>query len=524
MKTKHGRIYGRFSSLPQERGDSKRRQIEGAKAYAEKNGITVTGTPYFDEGVSGKAEANLEKEFGRLLKEVKSGEIVLCEFLDRIGRQNPFLVGKLIYDLVQQDVTVIAWAEGKEINKENINELSTQFAVFTGSAVSHADNVRKMKRLRETNANALKQGVAGKQSGSLVKYLPQCFKWNFTENKIYLDETAADVIRRIYKLFNDGTGKTTICKILNSENVPTLYKTSVIGTKKPWMEVSIKNILKNESYAGVLNVKGNRITCIPKVVSHAEFDKAQLLLRRYSMRRGKTSGRVNNLFNGLAVCKSCGGTVNVNVCPPRKPGNKTVYMYRCKNARLGVCKDHKMLHADVVEYMFMTFCFMGDTSLVKADTTETLHRIQAAKNKVEKIKAAISNLYDLVENGDTDAKDRVTKRKLELAEAEGELTVLKGQSVEQAALPAAFETVRAEIIDGQKTKVWDNSKLLPKLQDNEIRLKIRANLPAIFEKVVFDPTDRTLEPVPKEGVKLHTFFKDTFKFIRLPRTLGLPPK
>jgi hypothetical protein len=74
--TQFGRIYGRFSSKPQERGDSKRRQIEGAKKYAQKAGITIIGEPFFDEGVSGKAGLNLEKEFGRLLSESKDGDMI----------------------------------------------------------------------------------------------------------------------------------------------------------------------------------------------------------------------------------------------------------------------------------------------------------------------------------------------------------------------------------------------------------------------------------------------------------------
>ena len=37
----------------------------------------IVAKPYFDEAVSGKAGANLEKEFGRLLKEAKEGECML---------------------------------------------------------------------------------------------------------------------------------------------------------------------------------------------------------------------------------------------------------------------------------------------------------------------------------------------------------------------------------------------------------------------------------------------------------------
>ncbi len=100
------RIYGRFSSKPQEKGDSYRQQIEGAKTYAAKHDLNIIGEPYFDEGVSGKAGLNLEKEFGRVLEDSESGDCILVQFLDRIGRQNPFVVGKLLYDTVSKGITV----------------------------------------------------------------------------------------------------------------------------------------------------------------------------------------------------------------------------------------------------------------------------------------------------------------------------------------------------------------------------------------------------------------------------------
>jgi DNA invertase Pin-like site-specific DNA recombinase len=520
MTIQNGRIYGRFSSKPQERGDSKRRQIEGAKAYAAKNGITIVAEPYFDEGVSGKAGLNLEKEFGHLLKDAQEGEAVLCEALDRIGRQNPFIIGKLVYDLVAKGLTVIAWQEGKVINKDNIDTLETQFSVFTGAAVGHADNTRKMKRLKETTTNAFKLGEQGVQSGTLVKYLPQCFTWNEDKKAIELDCVKAATIKRIFTMFNDNIGKTTICQTLNKENVPTLYHhgQQTIGTKKPWMETSIKKILCNESYVGVLHVKGHRITCIPKVVSSETFDKAQLLMQRYSKRAGKTNGRVNNLFNGLSVCKHCGGTVNVSVSPPKKAGNKVCYSYRCKNARLKQCEHHKMLNAATVEYLFCYYFFMGDPEQsLSTNTSELAAKITATQAKIIKLKTAITNLYDMAEFGDAEAKDRIAKRKSEMLEAEQKLIQLKGQTIERANFPAVVATVKKMILDGVATEVWDMKELPAKLANNEIRAKLRANLPSIFEKVVFDTTARTVEGILKEGVKLNTFFRDITKF-QIPRS------
>jgi DNA invertase Pin-like site-specific DNA recombinase len=516
----NGRIYGRFSSKPQERGDSKRRQIDGAKAYAAANGITIVAEPYFDEGVSGKAGLNLEKQFGKLLADAQSGEVVLCEALDRVGRQNPFIIGKLIYDLVNKGLTVIAWQEGKVINKDNIDTLETQFSVFTGAAVGHADNTRKIKRQREANATALKQAENGIQSRNLIKYLPQCFVWNEENKAIELDKIKAEVIKRIFNMYNTGVGKTTICQTLNKDKVPKLYMSDiqVIGKQRPWLETSIKKVLLNESYAGVLHVKGYRLTCIPKVVSRDTFDKAQLLLQRHSLRMGKTNGRVNNLFAGMAVCKHCGGTVNVSVSPAKKEGHKTCYSYRCKNARLKECDHHKMLNADTVEYLFVFYFFMGAPEEYFANSTSGLtQKVEAIQAKILKLRSAIANLYDMVESGDDEAKRRIIERKSEMAEAEQELILLKGHTVELANLPTVMSTVKKMLLDGVSTDVWDMRELSVKLANNEVRKMLRAHLPSIFDKVIFDTTARTVEAVLKDGVILNTFFKDITKF-QIPRS------
>lgn len=511
-KIQQGRIYGRFSSKPQERGDSRRRQIEGARQYAERSGVQIVGEPYFDEAVSGKDGANLEKEFGRLLRESKPGEAVLCEALDRIGRQNPFILGKLVYDLVAKGVTVIAWQEGKVISRDNIDTLETQFSVFTGAAVGHADNVRKMKRLRETTSNAIAQGEKGIQSGTLVKYLPQCFLWDESSKSIKLDTDKAEVIRRIFDMFNSGTGKTTICQKLSADKVPTLYKSGwqIIGTKRPWLETSVTKVLKNESYAGVLIVKNHKITCIPSVVSRETFDKAQLLLQRYSNRSGKTSGRVNNLFNGLSICKHCEGTVNVSVSPAKRPGNKTARFFRCKNARLKQCNHHKMLNVEIVEHLFFMMYFGGSPEHIAADSNQLNVKIDAVNAKIERLTKAINGLYDMAEEGDKEAKDRIAARRIEKAEAEQELVLLKGQTAEQEHLPSMMEEVIKMTVQG-KSVDWTewNIALMDKLADDNIRLRLRSILPSIFEKVIFDTTARTVEGILRKGVRLpNTMIKE----------------
>ena len=518
-----GRIYGRFSSKPQERGDSKRRQIDGARQYAEKNGIQIAGQPYFDEAVSGKAGANLEKEFGRLLKEAKSGEVILCEALDRLGRQNPFILGKLLYDTVQRGITVIAYQEGKTITKENIDNLDTQFSVFTGAAVGHADNKRKIDRLIETTQAAYKLADQGIQSGTLRKYLPECFRWNVTEKKLEYDEVRAAVIRRIFRMYADGMGKTTICQKLNEEDVPTIYtKQQVpIGERKPWMETSIKKILKNESYAGVLVVKGQRFTCIPQIVERDLFDKVQLLLQRHSTRHGKLNGRINNLFAGIGVCKYCGGTINVNVSRTKTAARTQQHFYRCKNARLHMCpQPHKMLNAKVVELSFFGE-YMGGSPETQfgSKNNEIKTQIESTISRIEQTTTAISNLYDMVESGDVEAKRRIGMRQIEKQRLEQELMVLRGSLVETNNLPTLLDEI-AKVMDFPATKDIKKAaelvrqfypKLQAKLSDNAFRKTLVGLLPTIYSKVVFDCINKTMIPILKDGTKMNGIDLKTFE-------------
>jgi DNA invertase Pin-like site-specific DNA recombinase len=515
VKTSYGRIYGRFSSKPQERGDSKRRQIDGARVCAKQKNIEIIAEPYFDEAVSGKDGANLELEFGRLLREAKSGEVILCEALDRLSRQNPFILGKLIYDLVNRGLALITWQDGREISKDNINSLGTQMEVFVSSATGHQENIRRITRVKESISNALALADNGIQTPTLVKYTPKCFKWNSRTQSIVIDDEKAAVVRKIFNLYISGVGQTSICQQLNDAKIATYLSSQRPAFKKSWLETTVKQMLKNEAYAGVLRIKGHTIK-IPSVVSKDVFDKTQLLLQRYANRKGNYSGRVNNLFNGIAVCKHCGGIIDVTMTPSKANPTIITYRYRCNNSRYHYC-DHKIrLNAAVVEHLFFLLYFGGSPEQITMDSKQFAVQIDAVNSKINRLNNAIANLYDMAEAGDTEAKDRITARKIEKAEAEQELVLLKGQSVEQEHLPSMMEevikmTARGKSVDWTE---W-NIALMDKLADNNTRLRLRSILPSIFEKVVFDTTARTVEGILRKGVRLpNTMIKEGP--IRLP--------
>ena len=120
----------------------------------------------------------------------------------------------------------------------------------------------------------------------------------------------------------------------------------------------------------------------------------------------------------------------------------------------------------------------------------------------------------MAEEGDTEAKDRIAKRKEEKAEAEQDLMRFKGQTVEANSVPEVVSAIRYELLGG--ARVYDASQLKAKLADNENRIKLRNSLPVLFEKVVFDTTARTVEGVLKPGIHTGTFLKD-ITVIHIPR-------
>ena len=85
--------YLRFSTPEQSKGDSKRRQIEGAEEYAKANGL-VLDEKLRDEGISAYSGANRDKgALGGFLKKVEkglipTGSVLIVESLDRLSREN----------------------------------------------------------------------------------------------------------------------------------------------------------------------------------------------------------------------------------------------------------------------------------------------------------------------------------------------------------------------------------------------------------------------------------------------------
>lgn len=187
------------------------------------------------------------------------------------------------------------------------------------------------------------------------------------KNKLIIDEYAAEVIRRIFRLYLSGCGKLRIASILNEDGIvcPSEYKkmngenyrnSNRLQTTSYWTYSTINRILQNEIYAGNM-VQGRKTQHMRQkakarkksdwiiventhapIIDKADWEKTQELLKC----RTRTPGLQANVstFAGFLKCKDCGRAMTKKTPAPLR--------YYCGTyVRSGrqYCTPHSISHA-----------------------------------------------------------------------------------------------------------------------------------------------------------------------------------
>jgi hypothetical protein len=80
--------YARWSSNKQSEGDSLRRQMSQAESWCVRHGLTLSEPRFVDSGVLAYRGKNQSAELGRLVQQLKAGDVLLVEDADRLSRQD----------------------------------------------------------------------------------------------------------------------------------------------------------------------------------------------------------------------------------------------------------------------------------------------------------------------------------------------------------------------------------------------------------------------------------------------------
>jgi site-specific DNA recombinase len=458
-------------------------QIANARAFAREQGWTVDERHvYFDDAVLG-ADIRRLKARQQLLDVIARGapfQILIVREQSRFWRRDGDETFGELKAIARAGVDVWFYRDRSRFSFGTFGDNILGFV----KAEAAADYRRQIAGW--TYDAMERKARAGHVTGGRVFGYTNVRVAGHVERRIVDDE--ARIVRRIFELAAAGLGKTTIAKRLNAGGA---IAPQPRGQDRPvgWAPSSVREVLHRELYRGVsvwgrtkkrdaggqvdpharpesdwLRVEAPQLRVVPEPLWRAAH--ARLEASRHAYLRG-TSGRLcgrpvdgadrKHLLIGLARCKTCGGTIEVN---SRRHGRTRQPFYACATHRRRgacICRGLDVLPKRQVDEAVL------DTLATKLLSPERLERVcrdvvarfaeparsaAAQRQRLQKrrtdLEIGISRLIDAIADGVECApiKSRIRTLEQERADVDRELAHL------EASAPSA---VTEETCDGPST-------------------------------------------------------------------------
>lgn len=333
--------YIRFSTPEQRKGDSLRRQTEGATAWSAKNAVPLdTSLTLHDKGCSaykGLHRENPDKHalalFLKLVEKgrVRSGDYLLIENLDRLSREEEVPACHLLTGILMAGVRVVQLSPYEMLLTEKSNGWELMRAVME---LSRGHNESKIKSERVDKA--WQERLAKTRKGELIltHVLPAWVEER--GGKLHLLPAREAAVRRIYQLAAAGYGHVRIVKALRKEKIaPFGGRESYIDEegKQRWRAVAgdcygsgqwtkayVHKLLNDERVLGVFqplradgSLDGPPLpNYFPAVITQEEWNEARAGAVRRGIKNGKkcnNSTKHIDVFAGLVHDARDGGAM-----------------------------------------------------------------------------------------------------------------------------------------------------------------------------------------------------------------------
>ena len=279
-----------------------------------------------EDGVSGhkvRAEARDKLQAIKELALKKEFDILLVFMFDRIGRiadETPFVVEWF----VKNGIEVWSTQEGEQRFDNHIDKLLNYIRFWQADGESVKTSVR-------TKTSLGQMVEAGHYKGGPAAYgydLVKSGRFNKRTHELYdlrKNPSEALVVKLIFdKYTNEGYGTHRITTWLNEQG----YRTR---SGKPWHAASIRGILNNLTYTGVLRSGEARSEIISslQIITPEQFDRtAEIMQARSEHWKEQNTVPLNtkgqSLLAGNVYCGHCGARLTLTTsgrCRKRKDGS-----------------------------------------------------------------------------------------------------------------------------------------------------------------------------------------------------------
>ena len=323
---------------------------------------------FFDDGISG---VTMDRPgFADMIQQLEQGKAaaVFVKDLSRLGR-NYIEVGRLTEEFFpNHDIRLVAVSDNIDTD-EGENELAPIRNLFNEW---YARDISKKRRI----SNKIK-GNAGEPMGQppygYIKDPENPKRW-------IVDEEAAQVVRRIYRMTLEGVGTEQIAAKLEEDGVltPRAYWHSK-GINRPgkvkdlppthWNSSSVIKMLSVQEYCGdILNFKTYSKSYKNKkrlendrenwaifkdvhepIIERVVFEQVQQ--KRGKMRKRQAKDGERSMFSGLLVCADCGSNLHFHF----NQGNPEIKYFNCSNYKgnRGTCGSTHYVRVDFLEQVVL---------------------------------------------------------------------------------------------------------------------------------------------------------------------------
>lgn len=496
-KDKITALYCRLSRDDENDGvsGSIKNQTKILQKYAADNGFKNTRL-FIDDGWSG---TNFNRpafnEIMKLGEEGKIGTLIVKDH-SRLGR-NRLVVGALMEEeFDRMGIRYIAIMDNID-TKNGISDLVPMQDLFNEW---HAKNTSdKVRRVFKSKGESGKPLTTNPPYG-YMKNPDDKYKW-------IIDEPAAEIVKRIFKMCVSGMGPSQIVNKLSAEKVltPTEYWIS-IGRKcdKPpsvpnhWCPAMIANILKRREYCGdTVNFRSTTKSfknkkrverpesdwvifenTHPAIVDRDTFKLVQKI--REGRHRQTRTGKVS-IFSGLVFCEDC--------------GQKMYYQSGKKERRDPphfICSSYSK-NPDTC-----TSHYIGErtlTNLVLENMRRVFLNIQAFEKEF---------VYKQLESYDADKKKELTAKRRELEKAKKRIT-----EIDKLIQRIYEDNVKGKLSDERfeslcSTYEAEQKELKEKLPEMESFLEAETDKTVNLQRFV-QKVKKTTEPTELTGELVHEF-------------------
>lgn len=262
--------------------------------YCKRNNLNVV--KLYKEVVSGESIAN-RPQMQRLLDDVNKGLYagVVCVEIERLSRGNQIDQVEILEVFKSSGTKIYTLNKIYDLSKEDIDEEFLEFALFMSRREYKIIN-RRLQRGRNQSRQE------GYYIGSI---LPFGFdKIRGERGYILVPNDNAKVVKFIFSQYLDGVNVATITNYLNDNGIRPQ------NHNKIWTPPTVRNVLKNKLYIGMINTNNRGGTVQGKhepIIDELTFNRAQEKLAKTP--RVTNRRKLSNPLAGLVYCSECGRTM-----------------------------------------------------------------------------------------------------------------------------------------------------------------------------------------------------------------------